>query len=811
MISLWHDITYELRVLGKNAGFAAIAILTLALGIGANTTLFSVVNGVLLNPLPFTDSDKLLSVYTSTNNFDRSSVSYPNFLDWQKDNHSFTALSAYRGDDFNMTGSGEPERLHGRMISAEFFPTLGVQPLAGRYFRPEEDLPGAGPVAMLGDEFWRRRFGSASDIVGKSITLNGKSYTVVGIAPQRLPMTAPSDLYVPIGQWNDPTFRDRHVSMGMRVVGRLKPGVSMQQARADMNGIAKNLADAYPDSNKASGIEMLSLKTDVVGDVRAILLILLGAVSFVLLIACANVANLLLARSTGRTREFAIRTALGASPWRVVRQLLTESLILGTVGGFLGLLLARVGTKAVLSALPDALPRADEIHMDWHVLFFTAAISILTSVVFGLAPAIKLLSPRLDETLREGSRGSSGKRSFLQRALVATEMAMALVLLVGAGLMIRSLSELWQVNPGFNPRNVLSFALSVTSESKVTPDQLRAKFRESLKQLESVNGVEQASMLVGSLPMSGDSELPFWVDGQPKPANQSEMPFALFYTVTPHYLQAMGIPLLRGRFLTDQDNEHSPAVIVIDSSLAKKFFPNEDPIGKHLNLGIFEAKPEIVGIVGHVEHWGLGDTGHQTLQSQMYTPVWQLPDQLWPLLAGGSGYVVRTSQSEGLAGRLREAASRFDTSAVLYDVKPMEDIVAGSISNQKLAMMLLSLFSILALLLSAIGIYGVISYLAGQRTHEIGIRLALGASRRDVLRMVLNDAMRITLVGVAVGLVVAFALTRLLAKMIYGVSATDPFTFVGVALLLTGVALLACYLPARRAMQVDPMVVLRYE
>lgn len=811
MISLWHDITYELRVLGKNAGFAAIAILTLALGIGANTTLFSVVNGVLLNPLPFTDSDKLLSVYTSTNNFDRSSVSYPNFLDWQKDNHSFTALAAYRGDDFNMTGSGEPERLHGRMISAEFFPTLGVQPLAGRYFRPEEDLPGAGPVAMLGDEFWKRRFGSASDIVGKSITLNGKSYTVVGIAPQRLPMTAPSDLYVPIGQWNDPTFRDRHVSMGMRVVGRLKPGVLIQQARADMNGIAKNLADAYPDSNKASGIEMLSLKTDVVGDVRAILLILLGAVSFVLLIACANVANLLLARSTGRTREFAIRTALGASPWRVVRQLLTESLILGTVGGFLGLLLARVGTKAVLSALPDALPRADEIHMDWHVLFFTAAISILTSVVFGLAPAFKLLSPRLDETLKEGSRGSSGKRSFLQRALVATEMAMALVLLVGAGLMIRSLSELWQVNPGFNPRNVLSFALSVTSKSKVTPDQLRAKFRESLKQLESVNGVEQASMLVGSLPMSGDSELPFWVDGQPKPANQSEMPFALFYTVTPHYLQAMGIPLLRGRFLTDQDNEHSPAVIVIDSSLAKKFFPNEDPIGKHLNLGIFEAKPEIVGIVGHVEHWGLGDTGHQTLQSQMYTPVWQLPDQLWPLLAGGSGYVVRTSQSEGLAGRLREAASRFDTSAVLYDVKPMEDIVAGSISNQKLAMMLLSLFSILALLLSAIGIYGVISYLAGQRTHEIGIRLALGASRRDVLRMVLNDAMRITLVGVAVGLVVAFALTRLLAKMIYGVSATDPFTFLGVALLLTGVALLACYLPARRAMQVDPMVVLRYE
>ncbi len=811
MISFWQDITYELRVLSKNAGFAAIAILTLALGIGANTTLFSVVNGVLLNPLPFPDSENLVSVYASNETFDHSSITFPNFLDWQKDNHSFTGLAAYRGDDFNMTGSGEPLRLHGRMISADFFSTLGLQPLAGRSFRPEEDVPGAAPVAILGNELWQRRFSASQDIVGKSINLNGKSYTVVGVAPQRLPMVEPSDVYVPIGQWVDPTFRDRHIAMGTRALARLKPGVSVQQARADMDRIAKNLADAYPESNKGSGIAVLSLKTDVVGDVRTVLLVLLGAVTFVLLIACANVANLLLARSTGRTREFAIRSALGASPWRVIRQLLTESLILGTIGGFLGLLLAKVGTKAVLSALPDVLPRADEIHMDWHVLFFTAAISVLTSVVFGLAPAIKLLSPRLDETLKEGSRGSSGKRGLLQRALVATEMAMALVLLVGAGLMIRSLAELWQVNPGFNPHNVLSFGVSLTSDGKVTPDQLRAKYRESLKQFESVSGVQKSSIIAGSLPMSGDSELPFWIEGHPKPATQNDMPFALFYCVTPQYLDAMEIPLLRGRFLTDQDNEHGASVIVIDSSFAKKYFPNEDPIGKHLNLGLFELKPEIVGIVGHVEHWGLGDAGHQTLQSEMYIPVWQLPNQLWPLLAGGSGYVARTSHSEGLAASLREAASRFDGSAVVYDVKPMDAIVAGSISNQKLAMMLLSLFSGLALVLSAIGIYGVISYLAGQRTHEIGIRLALGASRRDVLRMILGDAMRITLVGVAIGLVFALALTRLISKMVYGVSATDPFTFLGVSLLLTGIALLACYLPARRAMQVDPMVVLRYE
>ncbi len=811
MRSFWQDVVYGLRVLRKHKGFASIAILTLALGIGANTALFSVVNGVLLNPLPFQDPDRLLGVFTKTDSFDQASVTYLNLLDWKRDNKTFTAMAGYRGDDFNLTGSGEAVRLRGRMISAEFFPLLGVPPVAGRAFHADEDVPGAAPVAMISDGLWKSKFGMSQDIVGKSVTLNGQAYTIVGVAPEQVPMFAATQVYVPLGQWNDPTFRDRRIGMGTRVVGRLKTGVTIEQARADMDAIANDLARAYPDSNKGSGITLVPLKTQVVGDVRGILLVLLGAVSFVLLISCANVANLLLARSTGRTREFAIRTALGASPWRVIRQLLTESVLLGAAGGALGLIVAKAGTTWVLAALPEALPRADEIGVDWHVLCFTAGLSVLTGVLFGLAPALKLLRPKLNETLKEGGRGSSGNRHRLQSVLVAAEMAMALVLLVGAGLMIRSLAALWQVNPGFETENVLSFGLSLTAQSGASADQLRAKYRESLRQFESVPGIEKISMIGGSLPMTGDSEVPFWLEGQPKPAHQADTPFSLFYLVTPAYQAAMRIPLQRGRFISDQDDEHSAPVVVIDASFARKYYPNEDPVGKYLNIGLLNVHPQIVGVVGHVEHWGLGDGGHQALQAQLYLPVWQVPDQFWPLLSNGSGYVARTAASADVLGGLRTAAARFDSSAVVYELTPMQEIVANSISTQRLTMLLLSVFSALALVLSAIGTYGVISYLAGQRTHEIGIRLALGATRSDVLKMVLGDGMKIALVGVGIGLVAALGLTRLITKLIYGVSATDPLSFAGVAILLTGVALLACYFPARRAMRVDPMVVLRYE
>ncbi|HEX8766259.1 MAG TPA: ABC transporter permease, partial [Candidatus Acidoferrum sp.] len=642
MMNFWHDVRYSFRVLSKSRGFAAIAVLTLALGIGANTALFSVVNGVLLNPLPFHNPDELYEVYTRTASFEQSSISYPNFLDWQRDNHSFLSLAAFRVDDFNLAGVGEPERLHAHMISAEFFPTLGLKPILGRNFWPEEDKAGAAPVAILGDELWKRKFGSSQEIIGKSISLNGKSYTVVGVAQGRITNLSPSDVFVPIGQWTDPTFLDRRISMGINSIGRLKPGVTGAQARADMDAIAANLAATYPEANKGTGIVLVPLKTDVVGDVRGMLLVLFGAVGFVLLIACANVANLLLARSTGRTREFAIRSALGASAARVVRQLLTESVLLGIVGGAIGLLLANFVVKAIVVALGNILPRAEEIALDSHVLLFTAGVSIFTSIVFGLVPAIKMLQPRVSETLKEGGRGLSGARHRTQSVFVVLEMAMALVLLIGAGLMIRSLAALWGINPGFEARNVLAFAISLTSDPSVTPTQLRAKYRETMRRFESVPGVESAAMIAGSLPMTGDSEVPFWLEGQPKPASDNEMPFALFYLVTPRYQEVMRIPIERGRFLNDHDDEHSSQVAVIDASFARKYFPNTDPIGKRLNIGLIDIQPEIVGVVGHVEHWGLGAKGHDNLQAQIYLPVWQVPDRFWTLLAGGSGYVART-------------------------------------------------------------------------------------------------------------------------------------------------------------------------
>lgn len=812
MTNFWQDVRYAFRVLSNNRGFTAIAVLTLALGIGANSALFPVVNSVLLNPLPFANPDELCALYTKTAAFDRGSISYLNFLDWQKQNRSFSTIGAFRGDDYNLTGSGEPERLHAHQISAEFFPVLGLNPIIGRNFSSEEDRAGGEPVSILGDGLWKRKYASSQDVLGKAITLNGKPYTIVGVAQSRISGLTPTDVYVPIGQWTDPTFRDRRISMGMNAIGRLKPGISFAQAQADMNSVAENLAQAFPEADKATGITVVPLKDDVVGNVRGILLVLFGAVGFVLLIACANVANLLLARSTGRAREFAVRSALGASPVRIIRQLLTESVVLGAIGGTIGLILAKFATRSIVIALADTLPRADEITLDSHVLFFTAGLSIATGLIFGLAPAIKLLLPQLNETLKEGGRGSGGARHRTQTIFVVVEMAMALVLLVGAGLMVRTLAALWQINPGFEPRNVLSFVTSLTSDPSVTADELRAKYREAERQFKAVPGVETIGMIGGSLPMTGDSELPFWLEGQPKPAHEFEMPFALFYLVAPPYQKAMRIPILRGRFINDQDDEHSRAVVVIDAAFARKHFPNVDPVGKHLNIGLLDIQPEIVGVVGHVEHWGLGDKGHDALQSEMYLPVWQVPDRFWPLLSTGAAYVARTTSSPmSIVGAVRKAAAKADPSTVVFGAQPLEEIVGNSIATQRLAMILLSIFSCLALVLSAIGIYGVISYLTGQRTHEIGIRVALGASSSDVLRMVLGEGMKLTLIGVAVGIAAALGLTRLIAKMVYGVGAFDPLTFAGVAILLTGVALLSCYIPARRAMRVDPMIALRYE
>ncbi|HYX21516.1 MAG TPA: ABC transporter permease, partial [Thermoanaerobaculia bacterium] len=649
-------------------------------------------------------------------------------------------------------------------------------------------------------------------IVGRVIHLNGKPYTVIGVAPGRLTVSDDADVYVPIGQWTDETFLDRRAGMGMRVVGRLKNGVTASRAQADMDRIARDLEKTYPDADKGSGINVVPLRKDIVENVEGILLVLLGAVGFVLLIACANVANLLLARATGRDREFAVRTALGANAWRTVRQLLTESVLLALAGGLAGAVLARWGTRAILAALPDALPRSEEIGLDTRVLLFTLGISVLTGVLFGLAPALRLLRPDLQETLKAGGRGSSAARQRTQRIFVAAEIGMALVLLIGAGLMIRSIRALWAVDPGFDPRHAVSFSVSLTPGENRTPAELRAKYRESLRAFEAVRGVTHVSLLGGSLPMSGDSELPFWRDGQPRPATLGEMPQALFYLVTPGYLPAMGIPLRAGRFLTDRDDERAPSVAVIDEAFARRHFPGENPVGKRLHVALLDLEPEIVGVVGHVEHWGLGNAEHPTLQAEIYVPLFQLPDKFWSLVSTGVGLVARTEGAPlDVASGVRQAASRFDSSAAIYQFRPMEEVVAGSIARQRMAMILLSILSALALVLAAIGVYGVIAYLAAQRTREIGVRMALGATRGDVLRLVLGQGMRIALAGIGAGIVAALGLTRLLSKVIYGVGAMDPITFAGVTLLLVAVALLACYIPARRAMRVDPTTALRYD
>jgi len=812
---LARDLRFAVRTLARSPGFTAVVVLTLALGIGANTALFSVVNGVLLNPLRYAEPERLIALYSRTPNYDRASISYPNFLDWVRDNHSFSAVAAYRPDDFNLTGTGEPERVPAEMVSASFFPLLGVQPLLGRTLLPEEDQSGATPVVLISDGLWKRKFGSSPDVLGHSLTLNDVAYTIVGVVPADFHYTGinfhPSDVYTPIGGWSDPTFRDRRAGMGAFAVGRLKRGVTFEQAQADMDALGRHLAEQYPEADKDMGVALVPLKQAVVGDIRPSLLVLMAAVGFVLLIACVNVANLSLARSAGRNHEFATRAALGANRGRVVRQILTESLLLALAGGGLGLLAAFWGMRAALSVLPEALPRAEEIQLDAHVLLFTLVAAVLAAVLFGLAPALKTSRADLQETLREGGRGPSGARHRAQRVFVVVEMALALVLLAGAGLMIRSLAKLWRTDPGFDPHNVLTFYMSFPSTID-SPEVVRATWRQLHDSLSAVPGVQVASLYGGAIPMASESDLPFWLEGQPKPSTQAGMKITLFYLVQPDYLNVMKIPLERGRFLSTHDDEHSPMAVVIDERFARDYFGGQDPIGKRINFAILDVTAEIVGVVGHVKQFGLDEGPAPGLEAQCYLPITQLPDQFIPLAARRVGVVARTAGSPlAQLGSIRHALSQANTQLVMYGTKAMDGIVADSLAVRRFSMVLLETFAALALLMSCVGIYGVIAYLAGQRTHEIGVRMALGAERREVLRMVLGEGAKLALVGVAIGVVAAFGLTRLMANMLFGVSTHDPLSFAAVAALLILVALAACYVPARRAAKVDPTVALRYE
>jgi predicted permease len=811
MQTLLQDIRIGLRMLFKNPGFTAVIVVTLALGIGANVALFSVVNGVLLNPLPFTHPEQLVTLDQSKPNFDMGAMPLPNFRDLQKENHTFSAMALSRGFAFSLLGAGEAERVSARLVTADMFSVLDVKPALGRAFAPGEDEPGVAPVAMISTDLWQRKFGAAPDILSKSLTLDEKTYAIIGVLPANFSLFRGTDVYVPIGQWANPALKVRSAALGLHGIGRLKPGITIEQAQADASSVMSRLAATYPDTNRGNGAKLSPLKERLIGDIGPTLWMLLGAVGFVLLIACVNVSNLLLARSTGRTREFAIRTALGASRWRLLRQSLTESVLLALFGGGLGLVVAGWATHAALAVLPTTLPRAAEVGLDNRVLIFAVAISLFTGILAGLAPALRTSKWRLSETLKEGGRGASSARGRAQGIMVAVEMALAVVLLIGAGLMIRSLAALWNVDPGFRADNVLTFSLSLSPSMRTaSPQSTRAALRQLSDQIGSSPGVKAVSFSAGAIPLAGEDDLFFWVEGQPKPASQSEMNMALVYRVEPGYLTAMGVPLKHGRFFTDQDDERSQSVVVIDDVFARKYFGDADPVGRRI-VQDGQDPQQIIGVVGHVKQWSINSDEDQSLQAQLYEPFRQFSDNSINGLAAGLGVVTRFDGASPPLDSIRQVVQSQNKQNVISRSQTMNEVIAASLAQQRFSMILLDAFAVVALLLASLGLYGVISYLVGQRTHELGIRLALGAQRSDVLRLVLSHGMKMALGGVGLGLLAALGLTRMLGKMLYGVSATDPATFAVITLVLTTVALLACFIPARRATRVDPLVALRYE
>ncbi|HVG32964.1 MAG TPA: ABC transporter permease [Pyrinomonadaceae bacterium] len=801
MGTLLQDLRYGVRMLLKKPGFTVVAIIALALGIGANAAIFSVVNAVLLRSLPYSDPDRLIVLRENKlPQFPEFSVSPGNFLDWQKQNTVFEKLVAVRGFNYNLVDtSSEPERLRGARVSAGLFEMLGVKPAQGRTFTAEEDTPGHENVVILSNGLWQRRFGADPNILGRSLMLNSTSYTVIGIMPQTFQFPdRETELFTPVAF--NAQQAEQHGAHYVSAIGRLKQGVTIEQARTEMSAIAARLAQQYPDSNTGWSVSLFQMQEYEAREIKPALLILLGAVALVLLIACANVANLLLARATARQREIAIRTALGASRWRVIRQLLTESILLALVGGGLGLLLAIWGTDLLLALAPQDLPRGQGVTLDGRVLAFTILITLLTGVIFGLAPALQASRPNLNETLKEGGRGPTGGHHRVRGSLVITEVALALVLLIGAGLLIRSFHRLQQVDPGFNPKNALTVAVSLPAKKYAEDDQQSAFFAQLIERASTMPGV----LAVGatqSLPIHDDYVLGFNIQGRP-PDAPGEEPNTNYYAVSPGYFKAMGISLLRGRLFTEQDKKDAPRVAIINETMAKKFFPGEDPIGKGINVTNGpERFREIVGIVSDVKQYGLD----KATPAQTYEPFLQEP-------FSGMTLIVRTEgDPTAMNASIRSQVLSIDKDQPVSRIRTLEQIVYESVAKQRFSMLLLGVFGVVALILAAVGLYGVMSYAVTQRTHEIGIRMALGAQQKDVIRLVVGQGMVLALIGVVIGLVAAFALTRVMATLLFNVSATDPLTFLAIPALLTMVALAASLVPARRAMRVDPMIALRYE
>jgi len=798
-----NDLRFAVRQLSKNPGFTTVAVLTLALGIGANTAIFSIVNTVLLRPFPYLAPERLVIIEERVAGGNSFSPSYPNFVDWRVQNTAFDSIAAVRGNEsFNFTGAGEAERLQGRLVSAEFFYTLGVEPLFGRAFLPEEDRPGATPAVILSYGFWQRRFGTDPDVLGKQLTLNTQSFTVVGITPANFQFGLEADVTVPVGLSAE-RFANRGRDPGTGVVARLKPGVSQQQGETDLNLVAARLEQHYPKTNKGRRVLLTPLHEGIVGNVRQPLVILLGAVGLVLLIACANVANLLLVRSSARQKEMAVRVALGASRAAMVRQLLTESVLLATLGAALGTLLAIWGVMFVVSRLPEGIPRLQEAQVDTTAMLFTLAVSLLTGLLFGLAPALQASRPSLTEGLKEGDRGSSGRRQRLRSVLVVGEVTLTLTLLVGAGLLIQSFRRVLQVDPGFKAQNLLTMQVSVNN-----PDgQQVANFFEQLQQnVRSLPGVMSVAVSNG-IPFGSTNFPAFLIEGRPDTENK---PSGLRYHVSPAYFQTMGIGLIKGRLFTAEDTPATPSVAIIDEVLARRYFPNEDPLGHRLKASADAPGIEIVGIVRHAEPNSLDAPG--PAPAQFYFSFNQIPAERLPGYVRRINLLTRTEvEPLGLASAVRGQVAALNKDQAVFNVRTMEQTVAQSVAARRFSMLLLTVFAIVALGLASLGIYGLMSYAVAQRTREIGVRMALGAQVSDVLKLVVGQGMKLALVGVVLGLVASVALTQLMKTLLFGVSATDPLTFIVIALLLTVVALLACWLPAQRATKVDPMIALRYE
>jgi putative ABC transport system permease protein len=802
------DLRYAFRMLAKSPGFTLVAVLTLALGIGANTAIFSVVNAVLLRPLPYPEPNRLVFLGEWSEQIPEMSISMANFNDWRNQNKVFESMVAYQNDNVVLTGRGEPERLRLRRITAGFFPTLRVKPILGRELTPEDDKVGAARVVLLGKGFWERRFGKDPSIVGQQLVLDAEPFTIIGVLPAQLHGSVrQTDVFTSLWRLEDQLGGEanRGNHPGIYAYARLKPGVSVLQALGEMKGVAQHLDELHPESNGKDSVTLKPLLDAIVEDVRSPLLVLSFAVGFVLLIACANIANLLLARATERHRELAVRVALGATRGRLVRQMLTESVLLSLAGGILGLFMAVWITAALVSATPRGVPRMDEASADLRVLSFTLGLSLATGIFFGIFPALQASRAEVNATLQEGGRtGTAGsKRTHLRDFLVAAEVAISLMLLVGAGLVTKSLWRVLEADGGIDPANVLTARFATPDAKYETEVKRRAFVAQLVAKVQSLPGVQSAGF---KNPLLGGWQSAYSIDGRPAP-KPGQYPSTDMGRVTPDAMRAMGMRLLRGRFFDDHDNEKSQLVCIIDETFAKQEFPNEEPLGKRLANGGPPApgkQPDwmtIVGVVAHVKNYGVDQASRfETYISQAQRP------------AGGGNIVVRsTGDPAALTSGIRAAVRSLDPDVPLYDVRSMEDIVSENTASRRLSVVLIGSFAVLALVLAGVGVYGVMAYVVTQRRHEIGIRMALGANQKNILEMVLRQGLRLALVGIAGGLAGALALTRFLSSMLFQVSALDLETFALGAIGLGLVLLLACCLPARRATHVDPLVALRYE